>query len=920
MTGVPNALSEHHTQQLFIPTSYNVADTMRSEFTLESLISVLYRFRYLILITTIFSIALSALFTEKIDPVYEARAMVSVGRYIPPIKGETGRLLSNESSKTSYVKAQLPLLRSFTIADLVLSQDKEIAEYLARGVVPKDIAEGVVTSIRAPEINLTTLIEDGTVESSATVITKKDLHRDGMKNQFSLMTAYLELVSYDLIKNSTMVQITAEAKHPGMAARIANAHSQAFIALVRARLLDNARVNLSFLKERKAKSEKQATDARKELVSYAEDNAIFLSIGSKSNSVNKQAGDKMWWLTNNLTQVTRNRAEAEAEYRLVRDNVKGTAAIDESSRDIALNLANKKGDYKALRKEGISSSNPYMRRLSFEIKNLHESLKAGRTAAIKRKEIQYKAIKAQEDLLKREVTELKKESVRESRALVQYALLEQEDESAQALHRQLTQRLEEVYVHLNSNQKHVRMIDEARMPSLSQSRRNYINLIIGTMVGPILGIALAFALDLLDNTIRTANDIQKTVFVPLLGIIPRFSVELEQMIASNYQLNEGSGETAEGLIPETPNETPLSGLSEFETDLTPSAGMVTPEGPSIIGDPSVIGHWSTDIRKKIDPNSKTPTPSAAPETMTPEAPTPDGTLNGGADALLPQTTEEEPGHFAPNNGVGEPLMEGTGTEIGVDTGTTAGSTTLLTSSSLVLVSAPHSIESEAFRNVRTCVTYGSAGDPPKLILVTSGQKHDGKTTVSSNLAISLAQISERTLLIDADLRLPSIHRNFSLSRLTPGLSDYLQGYRDYSEVIFETPIPNLCLMLSGEPVNNPTELIGSKKMTELLELLGDEFDRIIIDSPPITRVADSMLLSRSVDGVVLVVRSGKTPQSVAEAAYGRLKQMDANVLGTVLNDMQSIPGYREMDYYYVTEVYGEEDEEFYDVGGEEARV
>ena len=122
-------------------------------------------------------------------------------------------------------------------------------------------------------------------------------------------------------------------------------------------------------------------------------------------------------------------------------------------------------------------------------------------------------------------------------------------------------------------------------------------------------------------------------------------------------------------------------------------------------------------------------------------------------------------------------------------------------------------------------------------------------------------------------------------------------------MLFESPIPHLFLLLAGSPVPTPAELIGSKRMVELLELLGDEFDQIIIDSPPVSKVADALLIARLVEGVVLVARCGKTPLPAAEAAFMRLRQMDARVLGTVLNDVESTPGYREDDYYYVTEAY-----------------
>ena len=222
---------------------------------------------------------------------------------------------------------------------------------------------------------------------------------------------------------------------------------------------------------------------------------------------------------------------------------------------------------------------------------------------------------------------------------------------------------------------------------------------------------------------------------------------------------------------------------------------------------------------------------------------------------------------------------------------------------VVLVAKPMSRESEAFRSVRTTLKYGWSEAPPQLLMVTSGQKGDGKTTLAANLAAALAQTSNRTLLIDADLRLPSVHKMFGMGRNTPGLADYLIGNEDVNQVIIDSGVPGLSLLCAGSPTNSPAELLGTRSMVELLEMLATEFDQIIIDTPPVTHVADALLLARLVDGVALVVRSGKTPLPVAEFAVSRLRQVKANILGTVLNDVKRVNTYREPEYYFIAEDY-----------------
>lgn len=213
---------------------------------------------------------------------------------------------------------------------------------------------------------------------------------------------------------------------------------------------------------------------------------------------------------------------------------------------------------------------------------------------------------------------------------------------------------------------------------------------------------------------------------------------------------------------------------------------------------------------------------------------------------------------------------------------------------LVTVKSPRSIASESFRTVRTSILLSSADNPPRVVLVTSGQKSEGKTTLVTNLAVTLAQSGHRTLLIDADLRRPALHRQFGGDGLETGLVDYLTGQAPLEAAVGDSPVPNLDVLLAGTIPPNPSELLGSKKMAELLTELKEQYDYIFVDAPPVLPVTDAVVLSRAVDGVVIVVRGQETQQQVAQNAINRLKQVGANILGTVLNDVDLRSG----DYYY----------------------
>ncbi len=221
-------------------------------------------------------------------------------------------------------------------------------------------------------------------------------------------------------------------------------------------------------------------------------------------------------------------------------------------------------------------------------------------------------------------------------------------------------------------------------------------------------------------------------------------------------------------------------------------------------------------------------------------------------------------------------------------------------SNLILVAKPHSRESEAFRNLRATLKYSNKQGTPKLVLVTSGQKGDGKTTVAVNLAAALAQTSSRTIIIDADLRMPTVHKHFRQPRGRQGLADYLATGNRLETHIHPTEIPHLKLIPAGSVISNPAELLGSKRFSDLLEVLADEYDHVIIDTPPVGEIADALLLCRNVDGVLMVTRSGVTPRTVAQVAVTRLQQVRTKILGTALNGLTAIDGVGEGygSYYY----------------------
>ena len=211
----------------------------------------------------------------------------------------------------------------------------------------------------------------------------------------------------------------------------------------------------------------------------------------------------------------------------------------------------------------------------------------------------------------------------------------------------------------------------------------------------------------------------------------------------------------------------------------------------------------------------------------------------------------------------------------------------------------HSLVGEAYRALRTSILMSFAGSPPKTILITSCQAGEGKTTTAINTATSLTQLDAKVLLIDCDLRLPSLHRRLDIAP-GRGLSTYLSSNTDIDELIQETNIPNLSVLPCGQIPPNPAELISSPKMRELLKELSETYDHILLDSPPLLNVTDSVILSGLVDGTILVVNSGKTTRQMLQRCRQELLNVHSKILGVVLNRVK-LRGKENYQYYRAPE-------------------
>ena len=210
---------------------------------------------------------------------------------------------------------------------------------------------------------------------------------------------------------------------------------------------------------------------------------------------------------------------------------------------------------------------------------------------------------------------------------------------------------------------------------------------------------------------------------------------------------------------------------------------------------------------------------------------------------------------------------------------------------------PQSNISEAYRTIRTGIEFSNLDKDLKIICITSSKKDEGKTTVLSNLGVSFAKIDKKVLLIDADLRNPSISKMFDTSN-SQGLMDILLGKRNIQDCVKKTKQENLYILTGGTIPPNPAEVLSSKKMSEFIESIKDEYDYIFIDSPPVGVVSDASIISAYSDGVIFVVGANEVDSNLAKIAKERLDSVKANIVGVILNKFKTDTNSEYYNYYY----------------------
>lgn len=220
---------------------------------------------------------------------------------------------------------------------------------------------------------------------------------------------------------------------------------------------------------------------------------------------------------------------------------------------------------------------------------------------------------------------------------------------------------------------------------------------------------------------------------------------------------------------------------------------------------------------------------------------------------------------------------------------------------IISITKPKSPVAEAYRGIRTSIEFSNLDKELKVINVTSSMQNEGKSTVMANLAVSFANLDKKVLIMEGDLRNPSVHRMFNISNIN-GLTDILVNNKSFLDCVYCTDVKNLHVLTCGPIPPNPSEMLSSNKIRQFVDSLRDYYDYIFIDAPPIGIVTDAGIISTYTDGCIFVVGAGDADIEMAKVSKERLEKVGANILGVVLNKFEASGANGYYNYYYEEEV------------------
>ncbi|WGZ96006.1 MAG: polysaccharide biosynthesis tyrosine autokinase [Candidatus Thiothrix putei] len=724
-------------------------DQDNDEIDLRELWSVINRRKGTILLVFLLVTIISILVTLSMTPIYRAGVTLEINteeQRVLDYDVEAGSQRPVDSK--DFYQTQYEILKSRSLADRVI--EKMRLESRLKG-------EELETSFYHDTLDTFTNwfkpIAEG--ESSNTTTATDDAKADmaSKLGDIPLSQKFMNNVTIEPVKNSKIVTVHYDDPDPEMAALIANALADNYINMNLERRANSTEYARKFLEEQLAQTKSKLEESESKLVQYAKEKSIFNTSSDKASLV----AQKLQGLSEALTEAEKNRISAESEFKQAQAS-KSLGRVQESLviQQLKTTKAKLQGDYQE-KLQIYKPDYPLLQQLSQQINELDQEIRREssleKTTAASALESDYLAAKQKESQLSAEVEKYKLELLNSQDKSIGYNTLQREVETNRQLYEGLLQRVKEVNVAGLANTNNISIVDAALVPYAVHKPNKRLNFSLGAVLGLFLGTVIAFMLEFLDDRIKSTEDLEKVLPLPILGVAPTAGKDSKQ---HNY--------------------------------------------------------------------------------------------------------------------------------------------------ALLTVEKPTSAVAEAFRSLRTNLMFATREGAPRVLNVTSSDSSEGKSSTAINLATAFAQAGKRVLLIDADLRKPTLHKHFKLDN-SKGLSHYLIGQENLDNITQTSFIPEVYVIPSGPITPNPVELLSSERLAELVAFADSPectFDIIMIDSPPVLGLADALVIGNRTHATLLVAAWNQSRKRPVQAAFQRLRQARNNVIGVVMTKAKGNTGgaYYNYDYYY----------------------
>lgn len=701
---------------------------------LRDYLSVILRRKWIVITFFISIVVTVTISSFLMKPVYRSTAVIKIDKETPNVLAFKDVQL--EKPDEDYYTTQYKILKSRNVAKktiqrLNLDKNPDFNPMAAE-------SPGIFSSIKSSLGGILPFFRRGDDKLSET----------DEKAYGPLVDSFLSDLDITPVQKSQLVQISFMSPNPQLAMETANAVAQTYIDFNIDSRLDASQQARSFLEKQLGLIKAKVEASEEALNDYASKNEMFFV---------DQTQDKQNILTQKLTDVSSalnasmtNRFQTEAQYR----------QLSEGGTENSMILGNPliqglKKEYAALEAEYFNQLRiykpefPKMKRLRSQMDAIQRRINHEKKNLVKSAQSDYNAARMKEGYLSREFDSTKKQILDFQKKNIQYQILKRDVDANKEMYNSLLQRLNEVSVSATKTSTNIQVLDAAELPKAPYKPNKPRNILFSIVFGLIGGVGLAFFIEYFDNTIKNTQEVEKSMGLPTLGMIPH------QKLAESIK---------RPLITHSQNRGPIA---------------------------------------------------------------------------------------------------------------------------------------EAFRSIGTFIMLSSSSKPPKTILVTSPGEKEGKTTICINTAMALAESLGNGIIIDADLRKPKLHHSFEVEN-SIGLTTFLSGNVEFDPgLIKKTSVNGLSILTSGPLCPNPSELIVSKRMKDLIDALHTIYDFIIIDSAPIMGMPDSIYLSSIVDGSVVVIKAGETSKHALAEARRIYKSINAKILGVVLNGIKA----NDLKYNYYSNYY-----------------